>query len=84
MAIRRAVLLLLCLALPLVAFAQTGLSGAGASFPEPMYSKWFSEYHKLHSDIITKYSNIQINRKMSGDVFKLKTTGHTKVVRPNG
>jgi phosphate transport system substrate-binding protein len=58
LAIRRAVLLLLCLALPLVAFAQTGLSGAGASFPEPMYSKWFSEYHKLHSDIQINYQAI--------------------------
>ena len=33
---------------------------------------------------VTKYSNIEINHKMSGDVFKLKTTGHTKVVKPNG
>ncbi len=33
---------------------------------------------------ITKYSNIQINHKIAGDVFKLKTTGHTKVVKPNG
>ena len=33
---------------------------------------------------VTKYSNIQINHKISGDVFKLKTTGHTKVVKPNG
>jgi outer membrane lipoprotein-sorting protein len=33
---------------------------------------------------ITKYSNIQINQKLSGDVFKLKTTGKTKVVKPNG
>jgi len=33
---------------------------------------------------VTKYSNIEINHKISGDVFKLKTTGHTKVVRPSG
>ena len=33
---------------------------------------------------LTKYSNIEVNHKMSGDVFKLKTTGHTKVVKPNG
>jgi outer membrane lipoprotein-sorting protein len=33
---------------------------------------------------IAKYSNIQINHKISGDVFKLKMTGHTKVIRPNG
>ena len=33
---------------------------------------------------LTKYSNIQLNRKLSGDVFKLKTSGHTKIVKPNG
>jgi outer membrane lipoprotein-sorting protein len=33
---------------------------------------------------ITKYSNIEINRKLNGDVFKLKTTSHTKIVKPNG
>ncbi len=33
---------------------------------------------------LTKFSNIEINRKISNDAFKLKTTGHTKVVKPNG
>ena len=33
---------------------------------------------------LSKYSNIQINKKISNDVFKLKTTGKTKVVKPNG
>jgi outer membrane lipoprotein-sorting protein len=33
---------------------------------------------------LTKYSNIVINHKIPGDVFKLKTTSHTKVIRPNG
>lgn len=33
---------------------------------------------------VTKYSNIQINKKLSNDAFKLKTTGKTKVVKPNG
>ena len=31
-----------------------------------------------------KYSNIQLNQKIPGDVFKLKTTGHTKVIKPSG
>jgi phosphate transport system substrate-binding protein len=55
---RRLTLLLLCafLALPLV--AQTTLNGAGATFPYPMYSKWFSEYHKLHPDIQMNYQSI--------------------------
>jgi outer membrane lipoprotein-sorting protein len=33
---------------------------------------------------LTKYSNVQINKKISSDVFKLKTSGKTKVVKPNG
>ncbi len=33
---------------------------------------------------LAKYSNIQINTKIPGDVFKLKTTSHTKVIKPNG
>jgi outer membrane lipoprotein-sorting protein len=33
---------------------------------------------------IAKYSNIEINHKIAGDVFKLKTTGHTKVIKPSG
>ena len=33
---------------------------------------------------LAKYSNIKINQNLSGEVFKLKTTGKTKVVRPQG
>jgi phosphate transport system substrate-binding protein len=55
---RRLTLLLLCVlpALPLV--AQTTLNGAGATFPNPIYSKWFSEYHKLHPDIQMNYQSL--------------------------
>src|SRR5436305_9116769 len=44
------------------AFAQTGkpalLNAAGATFPYPIYSKWFDEYHKLHPDIEINYQSI--------------------------
>jgi len=40
------------------AVAQTTLNGAGATFPYPMYSKWFSEYHNLHSDVQINYQSI--------------------------
>ncbi len=49
---------LLCLALAIPAGAQTTLNGAGATFPYPMYSKWFSEYHKAHPDIQINYQSI--------------------------
>src|SRR5437016_9110888 len=38
--------------------AETNLSGAGATFPNPIYSKWFSEYHKAHSDVQINYQSI--------------------------
>src|SRR5258708_2075963 len=40
------------------AVAQTNLNGAGATFPYPMYSKWFSEYHNLHPDVQINYQSI--------------------------
>jgi len=49
---------LLCVALALPAWSQTTLNGAGATFPNPIYQKWFSEYHKLHSDVQFNYQSI--------------------------
>lgn len=40
------------------AVAQTTLSGAGATFPYPIYSKWFSEYHNQHPDVQVNYQSI--------------------------
>lgn len=55
---RKIVLLLVCALFALPVFGQTTLNGAGATFPNPIYSKWFSEYHKLHSDIQINYQPI--------------------------
>ena len=55
---RRTILLLFCVLLALPAFGQTTLNGAGATFPYPMYSKWFSEYKKLHPDVQINYQSI--------------------------
>ena len=38
--------------------AQTTLNGAGASFPNPIYQKWFSEYHNLHPDVQVNYQSV--------------------------
>src|SRR5512136_224466 len=38
--------------------AQTAVTGAGATFPYPIYSKWFDQYHKLHPDIQINYQSI--------------------------
>jgi len=55
---RKIVPLLVCLLLALPVFGQTTLTGAGATFPYPVYSRWFSEYHKLHSDVEINYQSI--------------------------
>ena len=55
---RKIVPLLVCLLLALPVFGQTTLTGAGATFPYPIYSRWFSEYHKLHPDVEINYQSI--------------------------
>ncbi|MGO9520361.1 MAG: phosphate ABC transporter substrate-binding protein PstS [Candidatus Korobacteraceae bacterium] len=55
----RSLRVLLCIAvLATCALAQTTLNGAGATFPYPIYSKWFNEYHKEHSNIEINYQSI--------------------------
>ena len=54
----RKIMLLGCVLLALPVLGQTTLNGAGATFPNPMYSKWFSEYHKVHSDVQVNYQPI--------------------------
>ena len=55
----RIALLLGCALLAWPMFGQTiQLNGAGATFPYPMYSKWFNEYNKLHSNVQINYQSI--------------------------
>jgi len=37
---------------------DTKLNGAGATFPNPIYQKWFSEYHNAHKDVQINYQSI--------------------------
>jgi phosphate transport system substrate-binding protein len=34
------------------------INGAGATFPYPIYSKWFDEYHKAHPNVQINYQSI--------------------------
>jgi len=49
------------------------INGAGATFPYPIYSKWFSEYNKLHPTIQINYQSIGsgggIQQVTAGTVF---------------
>ncbi len=53
-----AVALCLGIAGVLAADNPVQLNAAGATFPYPIYSKWFNEYHKLHPEIQINYQSI--------------------------
>src|SRR5258705_724034 len=40
------------------AHAQLQLNGAGATFPYPMYSKWFSQYAQVDTSVRFNYQSI--------------------------
>ena len=48
------------------------INAAGATFPYPIYSKWFDEYHRDHSEIEINYQSIGsgggIRQLLSGTV----------------
>jgi phosphate transport system substrate-binding protein len=71
-----ATLLIALIASPL--FAQQ-INGAGATFPYPIYSKWFSEYNKLHPAVQINYQSIGsgggIRQLTNGTVFFGATDG---------
>ena len=53
-----AALVLVAQGLPGTAAAQTLMNGAGATFPYPIYSKWFDEYTKVDSSVRFNYQSI--------------------------
>ena len=54
----RRIALILSFFATIPACSQTKLTGAGATFPNPIYQKWFSEYSKQHSDVQINYQSI--------------------------
>ena len=58
---KRLLIVLLALGLAGLAVAQGGtilLNAAGATFPYPIYSKWFDVYHNAHSNVQINYQSI--------------------------
>ncbi len=51
-------ILALLIALPAVAADKLSITGAGATFPAPLYSKWFSDYNKAHREVQINYQAI--------------------------
>ncbi len=54
---RLAICLSIVLSLLPAARGET-LNGAGATFPYPIYSNWFSEYHRAHPQVEINYQSI--------------------------
>jgi phosphate transport system substrate-binding protein len=59
--------------------AAQDITGAGATFPNPIYSKWFSEYNKMHPNVKINYQSIGsgggIRQLSAGTVFFGATDG---------
>ncbi len=51
-------LLVALAAMPRLAVAQLLINGAGATFPYPLYSKWFDEYTKVEPGVRFNYQSI--------------------------
>lgn len=65
--------------LPVARGAAMGLTGAGATFPYPIYSKWFDVYQKT-TDVAINYQSIG----SGGGIQQLKTARwiSTRPMRP--
>ena len=46
------------LAVGATAQQKTQINGAGATFPNPIYSKWFDEYNKAHPNVQINYQSV--------------------------
>ena len=50
--------IVLLVAATTVAMSAETINAAGATFPAPIYQKWFEEFHKIHPDIQINYQSI--------------------------
>ncbi len=62
--------------------AKVTLSGAGATFPAPLYTRWFSEYRKKNPNVTVNYQSLGsgagVNQFTAGTVdFGASDTGMT-------
>ncbi len=55
---RRSVIFALLAVLAAMPLRAQNINAAGATFPYPIYSKWFDEYHKLHPNVQINYQSI--------------------------
>ena len=77
---KKTIILLVVALFAMTAAAQNvQINGAGATFPFPIYSKWFSEYNKLHPNALINYQSIGsgggIRQLSAGTVFFGATDG---------
>jgi phosphate transport system substrate-binding protein len=57
---------------PINALTQAELTGAGATFPAPLYLKWFEDFEQLHQGVRIHYtgtgSQLGVNKLLAGDL----------------
>ena len=58
MSIRRSLVFALLAVLATMPLRAQNINAAGATFPYPIYSKWFDSYKKLHPEGAINYQSI--------------------------
>jgi len=53
---RRAIAVILLLAAGACGAPAQRLNACGGSFPEPVYEKWFADFHALHPEVQINYN----------------------------
>ena len=56
--ITRSATLVVALGATSAALAVTQITGAGASFPAPLYQRWAQEFYKANPDIQVNYQSV--------------------------
>jgi len=56
--VTRTLKLIVCTALLCVSASAQSLNGAGATFPNPIYQKWFSQFSSSHSGVQINYQSL--------------------------
>jgi len=47
---------ILAVAVVCIAIAEVKINACGASFPDPIYERWFADYNKVHRDVQINYT----------------------------
>ena len=73
---RKILAIVLLIGISATASAQMMINGAGATFPYPIYSKWFDEYAKVDPSVRFNYQSIGSGGAKNKFSLRRSTSAH--------